>query len=215
MGSNNRKPWDEVAQFWFPEGRNFDIAPERHRELWRRRLHGGADDQIVARFADLTRQAATGALDHWMGCAEGRLALIILLDQFSRSIWRDTPRAFTQDPAALALVIEGLANGDYAAMPTPWHKITFTQPLGHAEGPDHLARIDRLIILRTDIVAKAPPPLQPIYQALAMQAHKLCDVIARFGRHPHRNAILGRTPTTDEAASAAAHAPQHRGLFSD
>lgn len=134
MSGGIDRPWNDVLSFWFPEGHDLNIAPDRHRAYWRWRLHGGADAEIIGRFADVTERAATGQLDHWAGCAAGRLALIILLDQFSRSLWRDTPRAFAQDKAALALALEGLANGAYDAMPTPWHRITFTQPLGHTEG---------------------------------------------------------------------------------
>src|SRR5690606_29881362 len=96
-------PWNDVLDFWLPEGRSSQIEAETHRNHWSWRLHGGADDMIVARFADLTSRAASGDLDDWASDPEGRLALIIVLDQFSRSLWRRTPRAFAQDPAALSL----------------------------------------------------------------------------------------------------------------
>lgn len=215
MSGGIDRPWNDVLSFWFPEGHDLNIAPDRHRAYWRWRLHGGADAEIIGRFADVTERAATGQLDHWTGCAAGRLALIILLDQFSRSLWRDTPRAFAQDKAALALALEGLANGAYDAMPTPWHRITFTQPLGHAEGPDHLARIDRLIALRETVAASAPLPLQPIYQTLVQQARKVRDIIARFGRHPHRDAILGRGPLSAEKADPTTATSPHLDLFQE
>ncbi|WP_258316939.1 hypothetical protein, partial [Escherichia coli] len=77
--------------------------------------------------------------------------------------------AYAQDPAALAQALAGLDNGDWAALGLPWFQIGFTQPLGHAEGPDHLARINRLIALRNDIAARAPAPLQPLYASLVDQ----------------------------------------------
>lgn len=184
--------WREVLGFWFPEGRSFEIGAETHRDHWFWRMRGGADGEIEARFSELTAEGAAGNLDHWASSPEGRLALIILLDQFSRSLWRGSPRAFAQDPAALALSMEGLANGHYAALPVPWFRIIHGLPLGHCEGPDHLARVDRLIALREAIAAEARPQLRPIYRALVKQARDVREVIATFGRHPHRNEVLGR-----------------------
>ncbi|MDM8347238.1 MULTISPECIES: DUF924 family protein [Pseudochrobactrum] len=65
-----------------------------------------------------------------------------MLDQFSRSLWRGTPRAFAQDSAALSLAMEGFSNGHYASLGMPWFRIVYSQPLGHCEGPDQLGRID-------------------------------------------------------------------------
>lgn len=202
---NTDHPWREVLDFWFPEGRSLQIDAPTHQEHWFWRMQGGADAEIIARFAELTEQAAAGGLDHWATDPEGRLALIIALDQFSRSVWRDSPRAFAQDPAALALSLEGLANSHYAALPAPWHKIVHGLPLGHCEGSDHLMRLDRLIGLREAIAAEAPTQLQPIYRSLVKQARDVKGVIAAFGRHPHRNRVLGRqsTPAEDSYISKA------------
>ena len=197
---SQKQSWDEVLQFWFPEGRSAAIAPDAHQKHWFWRMRGGADGEIIARFSDMTAQAAAGDLDHWATDPEGRLALIILLDQFSRSVWRGTPRAFAHDPAALELSLDGLANGHYTALPTPWFKIVHGLPLGHCEGPDHLARIRRLIGLREEVAAEAPEPLQPIYQSLVKQAQDVKEVIEAFGRHPHRNRVLGRVSTPAEEA---------------
>ena len=72
--SNDARQIGEVLDFWFPEGRALDIDPDRHAELWRWRKHGGADGAIAARFGPLTERGAAGALDHWAGTPEGRLA---------------------------------------------------------------------------------------------------------------------------------------------
>lgn len=188
----------KVLDFWFPEGRRLSIDPDRHAEHWRWRMHGSADAAIATRFDPLTERGAAGALDHWATTPEGRLALIVVLDQFPRSLWRGSARAWAQDPAALALALEGLENGDWALLGSPWFQIAFTQPLGHAEGSDHLDRIDRLIALRKDIAARAPEPLRSLYASLVDQAAQVRRVIASFGRHPHRNAILGRRSTPEE-----------------
>ena len=86
--------------------------------------------------------------------------------------------------AALASTMEGLENGHYAALPTPWRKIVFGLPLGHCEGDDHLKRLDLLLELREEIAAQAPPELLPIYKSLVKQAGDVRQVIAAFGRHP-------------------------------
>lgn len=206
-------PWNDVLDFWFPEGRSSQIEADTHHDHWSWRLHGGADDMIVKRFADLTSSAASGDLDDWASNPEGRLALIIVLDQFSRSLWRNTPRAFAQDSAALSLAMEGFSNGHYASLGMPWSKIVYSQPLGHCEGAGHLERIDLLIRLREDIAAEAPASLQPIYQSLVKQARDVRKVIAAFGRHPHRNQVLGRKSTPAEEAYIAGGDFPHERAF--
>lgn len=199
MKDKNGKPeWHEVLEFWFPEGRSLQIDHAAHSDYWYWRMRGGADEEITARFSDLTAQAAAGNLDHWASDAEGRLALIIVQDQFSRSVWRDSARSFAQDPAALALVMEGFSNGHYAALSMPWFRVVFGLPLGHCEGADHLERVDLLIGLREDIATQTPAPLRPIYQLLVKQAKEVRKVIAAFGRHPHRNRLLGRESSLEE-----------------
>jgi uncharacterized protein (DUF924 family) len=208
-------PWNDILDFWFPEGRSPEVDAEIHRKYWSWRLHGGADTEIVERFADLTRSAAAGDLDDWAADPEGRLALIVMLDQFSRSLWRGTPHAFAQDPAALSLAMEGLSNGHHASLSTPWFKIVYSQPLGHCEGADHLDRVDLLIKLREEIAAQAPASLQPIYRLLVKQAGDVRMVIAAFGRHPHRNRVLGRQSTPQEEAHISEGDFPHERAFRD
>lgn len=210
---DDNKASQEVLDFWFPEGFSFQIDANSHRDHWVWRMCGGAEGEIRDRFTKLTAEGAAGNLDNWASDSEGRLALIIVLDQFSRSVWRGSARAFAQDPAALALAVEGLSNGLYAALPTPWQKIVYGLPLGHCEGPDHLERIDLLIALREEIVLEAPAQLQPTYRSLVKQAGKVRKIIASFGRHPHRNQILGRQSTPTEKAYIAGGKFPHLQAF--
>ena len=209
----DRQEWDDVLDFWFPEGYSLNVDTRTHSAHWHWRMQGGADDEIVTRFSSVAEQAAAGALDHWAHDPHGRLALIVILDQFSRSVWRGNARAFAQDPHALVLTNEGLANGHYAALEMPWFKVVFGLPLGHCEGPDHLQRLDRLIGLREEIAADAPVPLRPIYGSLVRQARDVREVIASFGRHPHRNVVLGRTSTPAEEFYIARGAFPHKKAF--
>ncbi len=213
MAIQDRQEWDDVLDFWFPEGRSLSVEAQEHRAHWHWRMQGGADDEIRARFSELTETAAQGDLDHWAQDPHGRLALIIVLDQFSRSVWRDDPRAYAQDPHAVSLVTEGLLSGHYASLETPWFQIVYGLPLGHCEGPDHLQRLDQLINLRQDIAAAAPTHLQPIYSSLVTQARDVRRVIAAFGRHPHRNEILNRKSTTVEEAYIAEGQFPHNKAF--
>lgn len=213
MAIQDRQEWDDVLEFWFPEGRSLGVDAQAHHAHWRWRMQGGADDEITAQFTGLTAKAAQGDLDHWAEEPHGRLALIIVLDQFSRSVWRDHARAYAQDPHAVSLVTEGLLNGHYASLEPPWFQIVYGLPLGHCEGPDHLQRLDQLINLRQGIAAAAPRPLHEIYSSLVTQARDVRKVIAAFGRHPHRNEILNRKSTAAEKGYIAKGRFPHNKAF--
>jgi uncharacterized protein (DUF924 family) len=184
---------EDILRFWFSDLSGADHARMvRQFEWW---FRGGADSAIAERFALLLERATRGELDHWSNGPRTRLALIVILDQFSRSLYRDTARAFAQDPKALALALEGLEIGHYAALYTPWEKTFFLLPLGHSEELYHL---DRAVALAEQLAEDAPSDLRRILEHSASQARGHRDVIARFGRHPHRNAVLGRRSTADE-----------------
>ena len=199
---------DEVLDFWFPED-GHDASFDTHHVFWTWRMRGGADEPIRHRFASLTEAAAKGLLDHWAETPVGRLALIVVLDQFSRSVWRGTPGAFGQDIRAARLALEGLENGHYAALPHVWQKAFVLISICHCEGPGHLARMERSLRLAADLVAEAPGPLRENYRLVEDQNRLGRDVIARFGRHPHRNGILGRISTPEEEAYVATGAFPH------
>ena len=126
-----------------------------------------------------------------------------MLDQFSRSVFRGTPAAYAQDARALALCQAGLANGDYAALATAFEKLFFAMPLIHAEGPDLLARADQSIALGDVLRDEAPSHLAQLFEFSAQQPREHRKVIEQFGRHPHRNAILGRRSSPEELAFLA------------
>ena len=184
---------EDVLTFWFPDLERADHdRMARQFEWW---FRGGADAAINQRFSPLPERAARGELDHWSQSARSRLALIVVLDQFSRTVFRDTPRAFAQDPKALGIALEGLEIGHYAALQNPWEKTFFLLPFGHSEQLSHL---ERAVTLAEQLAAGAPAEFRRILEHSASQARGHRDVVARFGRHPHRNAILGRESTADE-----------------
>jgi len=193
-----RTGFEDVLHFWFPPLRRDDAdALARQFEWW---FRGGADAAIGERFADLAERAARGALAAWAEAPRSRLALILLLDQFPRSLHRGTPRAYAQDPEALRLALEGIELGQYAALDDPLEKIFFQMPLGHSE---ELRHVDAAVALAEELAREAPPELRHVLEHSASQARGHRDVVARFGRQPHRNAILGRPSTPDELAYLA------------
>jgi uncharacterized protein (DUF924 family) len=184
---------EEVLRFWFPEHlRDDHAAMVSQFEWW---FRGGADSAIVERFSGLLERAAQGELDCWSQRPRSRLALIIVLDQFSRSIHRGAPRAFAQDAKALTLALQGIEIGHYAVLETPWEKTFFFLPLGHSE---ELTHQEAAVRLAEELVDQAPAELRRILEHSAAQARGHRDVIARFGRHPHRNAVLERQSTPEE-----------------
>ena len=184
---------DDVLRFWFPS-----IAPDdptampRQLEWW---FRGGADAVINERFRPLHERAGRGMLDGWSEEPRARLALIIVLDQFSRTIHRGDARMYALDPKARALTRAGLDAGHYAALDSPWEKTFFFLPLGHSED---LRDLEQAVRLAEELARAAPLAQRPMLDHSASQARAHRDVIARFGRHPHRNSVLGRVSTPDE-----------------
>lgn len=191
---------DEILGFWFPEGLA-DAGEEDTRAFWNSRMQGGMDDAILRDYVDTAVAAAEGRMDHWAQTAPGRLALILVLDQFPRSIWRDTPGAYGQDNKACRLALDGLQNGHYKALPHPFEKQFYIICISHCEGPDHLERMDLCVRLNEDMLSAAASEQQRRLGQLALdQAHRVRGIIDRFGRHPHRNPIYGRISSPGEQA---------------
>jgi len=195
---------EEVLAFWFPIDASATL--EQIMEQVRFWFAGGSNDAVRARFVPTLEAAARGELDHWAKTAQGRLALILVFDQFSRAIHGGTAEAFVLDARALALAVGGIDNGMYAELPSAFHKLFFGLPLGHSEDA---ALHERSVALAEALIAEAPPQLRRGFEHSAGQARAHRDVIARFGRHPHRNAVLGRTSTQAELEYLATETPPH------
>ncbi len=188
--------WRDVDAFWFPRDlEHADTAAHLRMFAW---WLGGGSNAKLAPFSTLVHRAQHGGLDHWAHSARGRLALILVLDQFPRGLFPGTPRAYSGDARALELAEEGLAAGHCERLEWPWLRMFMLMPLIHAEGHGHLARARRALDLATLAAERAPPHLLALYRASLAKPREHCDVIARFGRFPHRNATLGRAATADE-----------------
>ncbi|HZB83699.1 MAG TPA: DUF924 family protein [Rubrobacteraceae bacterium] len=197
---------EEVLSYWFPEDiNNADLETlQREGKRW---MHGGTevDREITERFGDVLEQARRDELDQWADTPRGRLALIIVLDQFSRNVYRGSPLSYTQDDKALKLALEGIDLGmdrELGAM----ERWFFWLPLGHSEDLDlH----ERSVLHAEEEAANAPAHLKALYEFGVSQARAACEVIARFGRHPHRNEVLGRTLTPEELEYLRTETPPH------
>ena len=152
------------------------------------------DAMLGQRFGSVIEAAQAGRLDAWAESAEGRLALLIVLDQFTRNVFRGQPASFATDAQALALALEGIERGHDLTVP-PMARIFCYLPLEHAEDGAMQARSVALFTALRD-AADAEP--KAFFDGTLDYAHKHQDVIARFGRFPHRNAILGRASTAEE-----------------
>ena len=184
---------EDVLRFWFPALTMSDpAAMPRQMEWW---FRGGADAEIVRRFRPLLEGAGLGLLDDWAGEPRSRLALILVLDQFSRTVYRGEPRAYALDPKARSLTRAGLEAGHYSALQSPWEKTFFFLPLGHSE---ELQDLEQAVRLAEELARAARPEERSLLEHSASQARGHRDVVARFGRQPHRNAVLGRVSTPEE-----------------
>ena len=187
---------ETVLAYWFGDERDpIDgmAALERRGGKW---FYGGpeVDREIAARFGGDLERARRGELDDWAEAPRDRLALIVLLDQFSRNVFRGTPLAFAQDGQAQRLAVSGL-EGSMDKDLALHERLFFSMPLAHAEDP---VLQERGVAYVERVVAEAPVAVRPFYERGAELARKHHDVIARFGRFPSRNATLGRASTPEE-----------------
>ena len=171
----------EILTFWFGD------KPHRSREVWFRK-DDVFDREIRQRFAAALAAGIAGAFGEWCTTPAGSLARVVLLDQLTRNAFRGTPEQFAGDPGALATAIDAIDRGFDEALDA--HERSFLYlPFEHSE---QLDMQDRGVALFTALAAEtsvdAPLPW----------AEKHRDVIRRFGRFPHRNHVLGRTPTEAE-----------------
>ncbi len=166
--------YEDILNFWFHE-----ISPA---QWWEKNAQLDAD--ITRRFADIHSKATRCELFDWRMAAKGRLAEIIILDQFSRNIYRDKPQSFANDPLALALAQEALAVEADKAL-SPVERSFLYLPFMHSESAE---------IHKVAVMLYSTPGLEDNLD-FELRHQK---IITRFGRYPHRNKILGRESTLEE-----------------
>ncbi len=188
MGSTTLDPLAaSILAFWFGPAGSLERSGER--DVWFRKDEA-FDAEIRSRFGNAVDIALAGGYGDWCATAEGSLARVLLLDQFTRNVHRDTPAAFAGDTRALATARDAVARGLDRAL-DPYGRWFLYMPFVHAEDRDMQRRSLELFGALAEETGLAGP---------LEWAHKHADVIARFGRYPHRNAILMRTSTPEEVA---------------
>jgi len=187
----------EIHDFWFGELDENGLCKTDRNALW-----FGADEATDTRcralFGASLADALNGKLDSWEATDRGLVALVVLLDQFSRNIHRGTALAFGGDPKALALAQDAIASGRYLRLPLI-HRVFLYLPLEHSE---ELALQHQCVGLFEELALVSDHPQFASFTRYAI-AHR--DVIAKFGRFPHRNVALGRSSSATEMAYLEQH----------
>jgi len=182
----------EILAFWFGPILDGAAMTAAHRQLWFGKDRR-TDREIATRFGALLEPARAGALD-WTDDPRGRLALVLLLDQFPRNIFRGHSQAFSYDPAALDHARRALSAGDDQRVGA-LERVFFYLPFEHAED---LTLQEQSVALFRTLAEEVPVVQRQEFASFLDYALRHKDIIARFGRFPHRNALLGRSSTEAE-----------------
>jgi uncharacterized protein (DUF924 family) len=193
---------DEILSFWFKEQELSAPQIDRRMDTWFGQ-DPVFDHELEKEFADDVERACQGELDHWAAEPRGRLALIILIDQFRRNIYRNTKKAFAMDKLALKLCVEGAMEKKDKGL-SPIQKVFFYMPLQHAESTRVQAKSVELF---TRLAQSVSPTYQETFLTIAQFAELHKDIIDQFGRFPHRNKLLGRENTPEENEYLASDSP--------
>ena len=183
-----------IIEFWFGSSEDdLQVVKEKSTLWWSKNDH--IDREIQARFESLVLSVERGELESWEASPKGLLALILLTDQFPRNIYRGTPQSFRFDPIARKLCSLGFEEG-FPNFLRPIERVFFYLPLEHSESKqDQEKSVESFRHLASDISEEG----RGIFEGYLDFAVKHHDIVARFGRFPHRNAILNRESTPEEA----------------
>jgi uncharacterized protein (DUF924 family) len=186
-----------IHQFWFGPLDDTGFAAPQQNQVWFS-ASAETDAALGSRFGNLVTQALAGQLDHWAADDKGLIALVLLLDQFTRNIYRGTPDAFAGDTAALKVANEAISSERHPSLPAI-HQVFLYMPLEHCEDLEVQQDCVRLL----SELSKLSDAQRINESARYAVAHR--DVIAKFGRFPHRNTILGRESSEAELAYLKQH----------
>lgn len=184
-----------IHEFWFGSDPNDTVVAQQKSNLWWAKKAEN-DQEIARRFGVYVDLAARGELNNWTGLPRSMLELILLTDQFPRCIYRNTPKAFEFDALAQEWCLSGIKQGMDMKL-RPVERIFFYLPLEHAESMEHQEHSVRLY---TKLFQEVPANQVDQFRGYLTFALRHRNIVARFGRFPHRNAILGRTSTPEETA---------------
>ena len=191
---NNGQPaWQPVLDYWFGDAQNdVNCANEKSALWWGKATE--VDTEIGLRFEPILQLLINGGNRYWLQFPESRLAAIIALDQFSRNIYRDSPTAFSADQLALNWCLSGIEAGLDKQL-RPIERVFFYLPMEHAED---LSTQHRCLWHFQQLMEVVPANHRETFSSFLAFAESHAAVIEKFGRFPHRNAILGRESTPEE-----------------
>ena len=193
---------DAILSFWFMEEQLTAPHIDQRMDIW-----FGEDEvfdlEVKKGFADDVARASAGDLDYWSHRPLGLLALILLLDQFRRNIYRNTTEAFAMDNAALKLCVHGAMEKKDKDL-TPIQRVFFYMPLQHSESRKVQAKS---VDIFNRLAGAVSPTYRETFQTIAQFAELHHDIIERFGRYPHRNILLNRKNTPEEDEYLAGDSP--------
>ena len=192
-------PASAVLDVWF-EGASA-TALGSASERWYRK-DDAFDAMLGARFGDALEAASRGELGGWCASPLGSVAFVVLCDQLARNVYRGTARSFAFDPLALSASLGARARGEDASLTIP-QRVFLAMPLMHSESlaiHDEAAAVFRAILAHA---AREVPSLEAYAKSTLGYEEKHRAILDRFGRYPHRNAILGRPSTAEEVAFLA------------
>lgn len=193
---DNIEKQSRILDFWFGDLKDGEVPPRELSRMWWAK-NPDIDEYIRKNFENDLLDAVNGKLGNWESTPLGTLALVILLDQFPRNMYRDTPRAFSQDIPALRIAEKGIEKGFDREL-HPVMRVFFYMPFMHSESRDMQERSTALFgALENDF--SSPRELAEMLSDNMEYAERHRTIIERFGRFPHRNRILGRESTTEEA----------------
>ena len=193
-------PWLALLEWWFGSAESPSEVAKAKGELWFGKDQA-QDAEAKSRFGDLVESALSGGLKEWTESPDGWLALVLLLDQLPRMIYRDTPRAFAGDERAQKLVAHGLKLGRDQHL-DPLHRSFIYLVLEHTENLDAQ---NQAVARFTDLLPLLPATDREFLTSSLDYAERHREVIKRFGRFPHRNDILGRVSTPEEIEFLKGH----------
>ena len=189
----------DIVTFWLSNSRDSPDRASARRGWWYR---GGpeVDEEIRARFGELMPRVLAGELSGWRETPDGALAMVLLLDQFTRNLYRGTAEAYAGDALAFEIVNHAIDRGLDRAL-HPVARIWLFHPFHHRED---VAEQDRGLALLRALRRDADPAWHGYVERSIRGWTRHRDIVARFGRFPHRNAVLGRDSTVREQAYMAA-----------
>lgn len=193
---------EAILSFWFKEQELSAPQIDGRMDVWFGD-NSFYDEEIERKFSDDIEKASDGKLDYWSHQARGRLALILLLDQFRRNVYRNTAEAYSKDKAALKLCVEGAIEKKDKAL-SPIEKVFFYMPLQHSESLK-VQRKSRELYRR--LAGTVSRTYRETFNTVAQFAELHHDIIEQFGRFPHRNKLLNRENTPDEDEYLSGDAP--------